>query len=37
MAAEVSALTRAQILVQSTQRTLLIANSAPQQVLALLE
>lgn len=35
-AAEVSALTRAQILVQSTGQTLQIANSVPTQVLALL-
>lgn len=35
-AVEVSALTRAQILVQSTGQTLQIANSAPTQVLALL-
>ena len=37
MAVEVSALTRAQILVQSTQSTLQIANSIPQMVLTLLE
>ncbi len=37
MAAEVSALTRAQILVQSTQSTLIIANQQPQNVLALLQ
>jgi len=36
MAQEVSALTRAQILVQSTQSTLQIANSVPQMVLTLL-
>lgn len=36
MAVEVSELSRAQILVQSTQRTLQIANSIPQFVLALL-
>ena len=36
MAVEVSALTRAQILVQSTQTTLQIANSIPRQVLSLL-
>ncbi|MFH1108884.1 MAG: flagellin [Planctomycetota bacterium] len=36
MAVEVSALTRAQILVQSTQATLQIANSIPRQVLSLL-
>ncbi len=36
IAVEVSALTRAQILVQSTQSTLQIANSQPQSVLALL-
>ncbi|HUU85841.1 MAG TPA: flagellin [Phycisphaerae bacterium] len=36
IAVEVSALTRAQILVQSTQATLQIANSLPQSVLALL-
>lgn len=36
MAAEVSALTRAQILVQSTQTTLQIANSQPTAVLSLL-
>ncbi len=36
IAEEVSALTRAQILVQSTQATLQIANSLPGQVLALL-
>lgn len=36
MAVEVSALTRAQILVQSTQSTLQIANSTPQFVLSLL-
>jgi flagellin len=36
MAVEVSALTRAQILVQSTQSTLQLANSVPRQVLALL-
>lgn len=36
MAAEVSALTRAQILVQSTQSTLQIANSVPNLVLSLL-
>jgi flagellin len=36
IAAEVSSLTRAQILVQSTQLTLQIANSQPQNVLALL-
>ena len=36
MAVEVSALTRAQILVQSTQATLQIANAAPQSVLSLL-
>ena len=37
MAVEVSALTRAQILVQSTQATLQIATSAPRMVLSLLE
>lgn len=37
IAVEVSALTRAQILVQSTQTTLRIATSAPQMVLALLQ
>jgi flagellin len=36
MAVEVSALTRAQVLVQSTQRTLQIANSIPEFVLSLL-
>ena len=36
MAVEVSALTRAQILVQSTQSTLQIANSIPNLVLSLL-
>ena len=36
MAVEVSALTRAQVLVQSTQTTLQIANSVPRMVLALL-
>ncbi|MBI1824755.1 MAG: flagellin [Planctomycetes bacterium] len=36
-AAETAALTRAQILVQSTQATLQIANSIPKQVLALLQ
>ena len=36
MAVEVSALTRAQILVQSTLTTLQIANSIPQNVLSLL-
>ena len=36
MAVEVSGLTRAQILVQSTQRTLEIANSIPSSVLTLL-
>ena len=36
IAEEVSALTRAQILVQSTQATLQIANSLPQSVLSLL-
>jgi len=36
IAVEVSALTRAQILVQATQTTLQIANSVPQQVLSLL-
>jgi len=36
MAVEVSALSRAQILVQSTQRTLQIANTIPEFVLALL-
>ena len=36
MAVEVSALTRAQILVQSTQTTLQIANSVPSMVLSLL-
>ena len=36
IAVEVSALTRAQILVQSTQATLQIANSIPQSVLSLL-
>ncbi len=37
LASEISALTRAQILVQSTSRVLQIANSVPQQVLSLLE
>lgn len=37
MAVEVSALTRAQILVQSTQQTLQVANSLPRQILALLQ
>ena len=37
MATEVSALTRAQILVQSTQSTLQIANSIPNMVLSLLK
>lgn len=37
LASEISALTRAQILVQSTGRVLQIANSVPQQVLSLLE
>lgn len=37
IAAEVAALTRAQILVQSTQSTLQIANSLPQAVLSLLQ
>jgi len=37
MAAELSALTRAQILVQSTQSTLQIANSVPNLVLSLLQ
>jgi flagellin len=36
MAVEVAALTRAQVLVQSTQATLQIANSFRRQVLALL-
>ncbi|MCH7632679.1 MAG: hypothetical protein IIB59_05650 [Planctomycetes bacterium] len=36
MAVEISALTRAQILVQSTQRALQIANSIPNLVLSLL-
>ena len=36
VAVEVSALTRAQILVQSTQMTLQVANSLPQSVLTLL-
>jgi flagellin len=37
MAVELSALTRAQILVQSTQSALQIANSIPNLVLALLQ
>ena len=37
MAEELSALTRAQILVQSTQSTLQIANSVPNLVLSLLQ
>lgn len=37
MAVEISALTRAQILVQSTQNTLQIANSVPNMVLSLLK
>lgn len=37
MAVEVSALTRAQILVQSTQSTLQVANTLPSQILALLQ
>jgi flagellin-like hook-associated protein FlgL len=36
MAVEVSALTRAQILVQATQNTLQIANTLPNVVLGLL-
>ncbi len=36
-AVETSAMTRAQILVQSTQSTLIIANQQPQNVLALLQ